>query len=81
MTRFYAAEQAYMSTAFDRLAVAVAPTFVDGDTVTTICRLVTRSRRTGEVLESPRSQTARVRSDHILSRRRYQFPIAHLYRK
>ena len=64
-----------MSAAFDRLEVVDVRTFVDGDTVVSTCRLVTRSRRTGETLDLPMSQTVRVRSDRIVEFRPFYWNV------
>ena len=64
-----------MSAAFDRLEVADARSFVDGDTVVTICRLITRSRQTGETLDLPMSQTVRVRDDRIVEFRPFYWNV------
>ncbi len=54
-----------MSAAFDRLEVADLELFARGDTVTATCRLVTRARPTGAVLDAPMAQVVRVRGDLI----------------
>ena len=64
-----------MSAAFDRLKVADARSFVDGDTVVTTCRLITRSRRTGETLDLPMSQTVRVRGNRIVEFRPFYWNV------
>ena len=64
-----------MSAAFDRLEVADARSFVDGDTVVTTCRLITRSRATGQTLDLPMSQTVRVRGDRILEFRPFYWNV------
>ncbi len=56
-----------MSRAFDTLAVKDACSFADGDTVVITCRLVTRSRVTGETLDLPMVQVVRVRGDRIIA--------------
>ncbi len=50
-----------MSRAFDRLDVKDTRFFTDGDTVVITCRLVTRSRASGETLDLPMAQVVRVR--------------------
>ena len=64
-----------MSAAFDRLDVADVRTFLDGDTVVSTCRLVTRSRKTGETLDLPMSQTVRVRGDRIVEFRPFYWNV------
>ena len=64
-----------MSAAFDRLEVADARSFVDGDTVVTTCRLITRSRATGDTLDLPMSQTVRVREDRIVEFRPFYWNV------
>lgn len=49
-----------MSDAFDQLSVEDAEFFVSGDKVVILCRLVTRSRRTGETLDAPMAQVITV---------------------
>ena len=64
-----------MSRAFDQLAVEDARFFTDGDTVVITCRLVTRSRATGQVLDLPMTQVVRVRGDHIVEFRPYYWNV------
>ena len=64
-----------MSAAFDRLKVAAARSLAHGDTVVIICRLITRSRRTGETLGLPMSQTVRVRNDRIVEFRPFYWNV------
>ena len=64
-----------MSAAFDRLEVKDARTFVDGDTVVITCRLVTRSRRTGETLDLPMVQVVRVRGARIVEFRPFYWNV------
>ena len=54
-----------MSRAFDRLAVKDVRFFTDEDTVIITCRLVTRSRASGETLDLPMAQVVRVRGERI----------------
>ena len=54
-----------MSRAFDRLEVKERRFFTEGDTVVITCRLVTRSRASGERLDLPMTQVVRVRNDRI----------------
>ncbi len=64
-----------MSRAFDQLAVEDARFFTDGDTVVITCRLVTRSRASGQVLDLPMTQVVRVRGDHIVEFRPYYWNV------
>ena len=54
-----------MSDAFDQLGVEDARFLLAGDTVVILCRLVTRSRRTGQVLDLPMAQEVRVEGGRI----------------
>ena len=54
-----------MSDAFDRLEVRDARFLTGGDTVVILCRLVTRSRKTGQVLDLPMAQEVRVEGGRI----------------
>ena len=64
-----------MSAAFDRLAVRDARVLTADDTVVILCRLVTRSRRTGAVLDLPMAQTVRVRADRIVEFRPFYWNV------
>ncbi len=64
-----------MSRAFDQLAVEDARFFTDGDTVVITCRLVTRSRASGQALDLPMTQVVRVRGDHIVEFRPYYWNV------
>ena len=64
-----------MSAAFDRLEVKDTRTFLDGDTVVITCRLVTRSRTTGETLDLPMAQVVRVRGDRIVEFRPFYWNV------
>ena len=64
-----------MSAAFDRLEVRDRRFFVEGDTVVITCRLVTRSRATGEVLDLPMAQVVRTRGDHIVAFRPFYWNV------
>ena len=57
----YEAWARQMSRAFDRLEVNDTRFFTDGDMVVITCRLVTRSRATGETLDLRMAQTVRTR--------------------
>ena len=54
-----------MSAAFDQLDVKDQRFFTDGASVIITCRLVTRSRATGEVLEQPMVQVVCTRGERI----------------
>ena len=54
-----------MRQAFDRLEVSDTRFFTDYDIVVVICRLVTRSRSSGETLDMPMTQVVRVSGDRI----------------
>ena len=64
-----------MSRAFDQLAVEDARFFTDGDTVVITCRLVTRSRASGQALDLPMTQVVRVRGDHIVEFRPFYWNV------
>ncbi len=64
-----------MSRAFDRLEVRDTRRFVDGDTVVITCRLVTRSRVSGETLDLPMAQVVRVRGDRIVEFRPFYWNV------
>ena len=64
-----------MSRAFDQLAVKDARSFAEGDTVVITCRLVTRSRVTGETLDLPMTQVVRVRGDRIVEFRPFYWNV------
>ena len=66
---------AQMSRAFDRLEVRDSRFFTDGDTVVITCRLVTRSRMTGETLDLPMAQVVRVRDDRIVEFRPFYWNV------
>lgn len=64
-----------MSDAFDRLEVRDARFFENGDTVVITCRLITRSRQTGETLDLPMAQVVRVRSGKIIEFRPFYWNV------
>ena len=64
-----------MSRAFDRLEVADTRVFADGDTVVITCRLVTRSRASGETLDLPMTQVVRVRGGRIVEFRPFYWNV------
>ena len=67
-----------MSRAFDRLAVEETRFFVQGDTVVITCRLVTRSRASGETLDLPMAQVVRVAGDRIVEFRPFYWNVPRL---
>ena len=69
-----------MSRAFDRLDVKDTRFLMDGDVVVITCRLVTRSRESGETLELPMAQVVRVRGDRIIEFRPFYWNVP-AYRK
>ena len=64
-----------MSSAFDRLAVRDTRFFEQGDTVIVTCRLVTRSRESGETLELPMTQVVRVAGERIVEFRPFYWNV------
>ncbi len=64
-----------MSQAFDRLAVEETRFFAQGDTVVITCRLVTRSRASGETLDLPMAQVVRVAGDRIVEFRPFYWNV------
>ena len=64
-----------MSLAFDQLAVKDASSFADGDTVVITCRLVTRSRTTGEVLDMPMTQVVHLQGGRIVEFRPFYWNV------
>ena len=64
-----------MSRAFDRLEVRDTRFFTDGDTVVITCRLMTRSRASGQTLDLPMAQVVRVRSDRIVEFRPFYWNV------
>ena len=64
-----------MSAAFDRLEVADAQQFEQGDTVVITCRLITRSRATGETLDLPMAQIVRVADSRIVEFRPFYWNV------
>ena len=71
----YEAWARQMSRAFDRLDVKDARFFIDGDTVVTTCRLVTRSRASGETLDMPMTQVVRVVEGRIVEFRPFYWNV------
>ncbi len=64
-----------MSRAFDRLAVCDTRLLEDGDTVVITCRLVTRSRASGETLDLPMTQVVRVAGERIVEFRPFYWNV------
>ena len=64
-----------MSAAFARLEVRDRRFFAEGDTVVVTCRLVTRSRATGETLDLPMVQVVRVSGDRIAEFRPFYWTV------
>ena len=64
-----------MREAFDRLEVGDTRFFTDGDTVVITCRLVTRSRASGQTLDMPMAQVVRVRGDRIVEFRPFYWNV------
>ena len=64
-----------MSQAFDRLEVADARIVTDGDTVVITCRLITRSRASGETLDLPMTQVVRARGGRIVEFRPFYWNV------
>ena len=64
-----------MRLAFDQLAVKDASSFADGDTVVITCRLVTRSRTTGEVLDMPMTQVVHLQGGRIVEFRPFYWNV------
>ena len=61
----YADWAAAMRAIFDRVDVRDAEFFERDDAVVVVCRLVTRSRATGETMDLPMAQVVRVRDGRI----------------
>ena len=64
-----------MSAAFDQLEVRDRRFFVEGDTVVITCRLVTRSRATGMMLDLPMVQVVRTSGDRIVEFRPFYWNV------
>ena len=64
-----------MSEAFDRLDVKDPRFLTADDTVVVLCRLITRSRKTGETLDLPMAQVVRVRSGKIIEFRPFYWNV------
>lgn len=61
----YAEWARQMSDAFDQLAVRDEQLFASGDTVVSVCRLVTRSRANGRVIDAPMAQVVKMGDGRI----------------
>jgi ketosteroid isomerase-like protein len=66
-----------MSDAFDYLSVRDALFFESGDTIMISCRLVTRSRRHGNVLDYPMTQIVEVKDGKITNFRPFYWNVPH----
>ncbi len=64
-----------MSRAFDRLEVKDTRFFTEDDTVVITCRLVTRARASGEVLDLPMAQVVRIRNGRIVEFRPFYWNV------
>ena len=64
-----------MSAAFDQLDVKELRLFARGDTVVAACRLITRSRTTGAVVDAPMTQVVTIRDDLIVDFRPFYWNV------
>ena len=64
-----------MSEAFDQLAVKDTQMLTAGDTLVILCRLVTRSRRSGQTLDLPMAQVVRVKGGRIIEFRPFYWNV------
>ena len=64
-----------MGAAFDRLDVRDRRFFVEGDTVVVACRLLTRARASGDMLDMPMTQVIRVRGERIVEFRPFYWNV------
>ena len=64
-----------MSAAFDQLEVRDPQVLAQGDTVVITCRLVTRARAGGDVLDLPMTQVVRVRGERIVEFRPFYWNV------
>ncbi len=64
-----------MSEAFDRLEVKDRQLISEGDIVVAICRLVTRSRSSGAVVDAPMTQVVTVRGERIVEFRPFYWNV------
>lgn len=71
----YEAWARQMSEAFDQLEVKDRQVFAGGDTVVAVCRLVTRSRSTGAVLDAPMVQVVSVKGERIVAFRPFYWNV------
>jgi uncharacterized protein len=66
-----------MSSHWDTVDVQDPVFFANGDQVVVLCRLVTRSRRTGEVLDHPMTQVVTVEAGRITEFRAFYWNVPH----
>ncbi len=64
-----------MSDAFDQLEVKDTRVLSEGDVVVILCRLVTRSRKTGQTLDLPMAQEVRVKDGRIVEFRPFYWNV------
>ena len=64
-----------MSAAFDRLEVRDLQLFAREDTVVAVCRLITRSRATGAMVDAPMTQVVTVRNGLIVDFRPFYWNV------
>ena len=64
-----------MSAAFDQLEVKDLRLFAQGNTVVAACRLVTRSRATGAVVDAPMTQVVTVQDELIVDFRPFYWNV------
>ena len=64
-----------MSAAFDQLEIKDLRLLAEGDTVVATCRLVTRSRASGAVLDAPMTQVVTVRDGLIVDFRPFYWNV------
>ena len=64
-----------MSEAFDQLEVKDRQLFAAENTVVAVCRLVTRSRRNGAVLDAPMAQVVTLKDDRIVAFRPFYWNV------
>ena len=64
-----------MSQAFDQLEVKDRQLVAAGDTAIAVCRLVTRSRANGAVIEAPMAEVVTVRNDRIVDFRPFYWNV------
>lgn len=64
-----------MKIIFDKVDAQDPSFYEEGETVVTTCRLVTRSRTSGETLDSPMVQMVRVRGERIVEFRPFYWNV------